>query len=265
MPIAIAEASFLTLLGWVSAFYVVLTVSNLLFGFAMERILWKWRRIFDVPLAPGQYRFELIGNLVFLAIAIPCSTLVLASHGIRFGAPSLGRQIGTFLAMMLGFQVFYYALHRGMHHRSLIRFHRWHHRSHVTTPLSGQSMSPVEALGWMVGYLGLPLLFSLITPIGFWGYVGYLAFNITGNIVGHANVEPKLIRAGIWQSSAFGSNAFMYHALHHARWTGHFGFQASTMDRLFGTEWPDWPVLFRRITDGKPLTSLKERGDDSSK
>lgn len=262
MPDFLARASYPELLLWVSIFFVGQTLLNVPFGFVLERLLPR-RRIFDVPLAEGQIRFELLGNLVFLAVAITSFFLVLSANVIRFGTPTWQRNAITFFAMMMGFQVFYYGLHRAMHHRSLIRFHRYHHRSHVTTPLSGQSMSFVEASGWMLGYAGMPLLFSLVTPIGFWGWVAYLAFNITGNIVGHANVEPKLIAAGVWWSSALNANAFMYHSLHHARWTGHYGFQASMMDRIFGTEWKDWPSLFRRIIQGKPMKSLKERGDDS--
>jgi hypothetical protein len=40
----------------------------------------------------------------------------------------------------VGFQAFYWTLHRAML-QHLLFVHRWHHRSRVTTPLSGQSMS----------------------------------------------------------------------------------------------------------------------------
>ena len=35
------------------------------------------------------------------------------------------------------------------------------------------------------------------------------------------------------------------------------------MDRLFGTEWKDWPVLLQRVMDGQPMKSLKERANPS--
>ena len=56
------------------------------------------------------------------------------------------------------------------------------------------------------------------------------------------------------------SNTLVYHALHHARWAGHYGFAAALMDRIGGTEWPDWLALHERIDKGQPLTSLRERG-----
>lgn len=227
-------------------------------GFVLERLLPR-RKIFDVPLFSGQYRFELLGNLVFLAILTAALTAALHTGVVRLGPDSLMRSGLSFLALMFGFQTYYRGLHRAMHTRALVRFHRWHHRSHVTTPLTGQSMSAVEACAWMLGYVGLAWAFSQLVPLGFWGWIGYLAFNMLGNIVGHSNVEPTL-RAGATRAASTLANPYVYHALHHARWTGHYSFQAALMDRLRGTEWDDWPALYERIVFGNPLKSLKERG-----
>ncbi len=241
--------------------FLAMTLTAAAFGFALERLL-PQRKVFAVPLFPGQYRFELLGNAIFLAVMTVAFTAALRLDVIRFG-PSSGLRNGlTFAAMLVGFQVYYWFLHRAMHTRSLVRFHRWHHRSQVTTPLTGQSVSLVEAIGWAVGYIGLPWLFSLVVPVGFWGWVGYMAFNVNGNVVGHANVEPTA-RPAATRGATWFANAFVYHALHHARWNGHYAFQAAFMDRVMGTEWGDWPALYDRITAGHPLQSLKERGDDA--
>lgn len=244
---------------FIVALWVVATVVASSIGFGMERAL-KARKIFDVPLFEGQYRFELMGNAVFIAIVTSAITLALKLGVIRFGAAGWAAGVATFGAMLVGFQVFYWFLHRAMHAPSLLFLHRWHHRSQVTTPLTGQSVSPGEALGWAVGFVGLPWVFSLITPLSFWGWVGYLAFNTFGNIVGHSNVEPTAPIAATRAATWF-ANAFVYHSLHHARWNGHYSFQAAFMDRLFGTEWKDWPALYARIIAGKPLASLKEHAD----
>lgn len=237
--------------------FVGLSLVSVAIGFAAERLLQE-RRIFDVPLKRGQYRHELVGNLVFLTVAVPSVTLVLHFELAHFASDSLLSGLLTFGALYLAFQFYYYWLHRALHTRPLIRFHAWHHVSQVTTPLSGQSMSAVEALAWMVGYAGLPVLMSQLVPISAAGWAAYLAYNVFGNIVGHANVEPmspKLIQR--WTS--LGTNAWVFHALHHGRWTGHYSFGTAMMDRLHGTEWSDWPALQARIVGGEPLTSLRER------
>ena len=232
-----------------------LTVLAVSAGFAAERVL-RHKRIFAVPLAKGQIRFELIGNAVFIVIASVAFTAALRAEIVRVGPPSLARDAATFFALLVGFQLFYWTLHRMMHTRPLLFLHRWHHRSRVTTPLSGQSMSAGEAALWMLGYVGLPLVFSLVVPIGFRGWIGYIAFNAFGNIVGHANVEPTAERAATPAAALF-ANPFIYHALHHARWTVNYAFMARGMDRLFGTEAPDWPELYARVSAGKPLTRLR--------
>ena len=63
------------------------------------------------------------------------------------------------------------------------------------------------------------------------------------------------------RSATLFANVFLYHSLHHARWNGHYSFQAALMDRIMGTEWGDWHALYERVASGRPLTSLKERGD----
>jgi lathosterol oxidase len=263
MPEALREVSLPVLAGYVAAFFVLLTIGNVLLGFAAERAMPK-RKIFDVPLAKGQLGFELVGNVVFLAVTIVSFTAALASGAVRFGEDTWLRSAGTFFALMFGFQIFYYFLHRAMHARPLRWMHEWHHRSQVTTALSAQSMSVYEALAWMLGYVGLPIAMSLVAPIGFWGYVAYMVFNVSGNIVGHANVELGSPASGSRAASLF-ANPWIYHALHHARWTGHYSFQAALMDRLGGTEFSDWPALFERVRAGRPLESLKVRGDERAR
>jgi lathosterol oxidase len=259
MATALQSATFGELLLWVAAFFVGASGLSLAIGFTLERAL-PGRRIWALPLDPGQLRHELIGNCIFISIAVVTFVGVLGGRVLVFGPESLVRGALTFGALSFGFQAFYYGLHRAMHRRSLVRFHRWHHASRVTTPLSGQSMSWVEALGWMLGYLGLPLLFSWIVPISATGWVSYVAFNVFGNIVGHANVELEPHNSSLrWKAML--TNALVFHALHHARWNGHYGFAAALMDRLFRTEWPDWLQLHQRVTTGKPLTDLRQRVD----
>jgi sterol desaturase/sphingolipid hydroxylase (fatty acid hydroxylase superfamily) len=253
--------SFLALLPLIASVWTALILVSVAAGYATEAAM-KERRVWALPLDAGQLRHEVIGNAVFLAIAIVTTTLFLARGWIRFSTPdaaTTGRMVATFWGMWFGFQAYYYAAHRLMHRRELVRMHRWHHRSRVTTPLTGHSMSWAEALVWMVGYFGLPALVSVFVPLSFSGWLSYLVFNVFGNLVGHANVETVGPSRILWWRSTFGA-VFTFHSLHHARWTGHYGFASTWADRLFKTEWNDWLDLHARVWRGEALTSFKQRG-----
>lgn len=248
--------SFASCLMYVTAFTLGCTATGLGVGYALER--YTTRRVWALPLPDGQVAHELRGNLYFLAVVVPACAGVWWAGWVNI-ASGTAREVLTFFGFFLAFQGYYYALHRLLHTPRLVRFHRWHHESRVTTPLSGQSVSLVEAVGWAIGYAGLPVLMSLATPLGFWGIVAYLAFNIIGNIAGHANAEVVPPSKWLWYRSTVGT-VFTYHALHHARWTGHYGFASTWADRIFATEWPDWIRLHEKVWRGSPMTSLKERG-----
>ncbi|MGB1278044.1 MAG: hypothetical protein ACPG77_20025, partial [Nannocystaceae bacterium] len=90
------------------------------------------------------------------------------------------------------------------------------------------------------------------------GWVLYIAYNVNGNIIGHSNVEfhNPLSRVRLF---SFFLPPVIYHALHHARWTGHYGFASTGLDGLLGTEFDDWKAVSRRVAGGEPLTDLKQR------
>jgi len=245
------------LLATVAVFFLGLTLVGTSVGFLLERLL-RPRRVWAVPLDPGQYRFELAGNVRFLSVQIIAFVVVLDLGIIRFDTSGFASAWASFAAAYVGFQVYYYALHRLLHQRRWVRFHRWHHRSRVTTPLTGQSMSVVETIGWAVGYLLVPALWSWVMPFSALGWVLYITYNVAGNIIGHVNVEFHN-PFGRSRAVSVVQPPVIYHALHHARWTGHYGFASTGLDGLFGTEFDDWRAVARRVDGGEPLTSLKQR------
>jgi sterol desaturase/sphingolipid hydroxylase (fatty acid hydroxylase superfamily) len=78
------------------------------------------------------------------------------------------------------------------------------------------------------------------------------------NSYSHANFEmksPKFLRAA---GTVLTSTT--YHSLHHSRYTGNYGLGTRFLDKLFGTEWPDYEAIYTRVTSaGEPLTRLRER------
>lgn len=254
----VSQASFPEL---AAAFSAALLALNLLWSgvaIACERAFACYR-IWQIDLAPGQVRREIVANLRFdVVVGVFCAALV-ASGQVRLGATGAAAGGLTFGACWLAFEVYYWALHRALHTRPLYRFHRWHHESRVTTPFTGVSTSTVEALGWAIGFALAPVLLSFATPVSLTGWALYFVYNYSGNIVGHVNAEPfpKLLsrRASSWLM-----HPITYHALHHARFVNHYSFGSSFMDRLLGTEWSDWPALHQRVRDRRPMTKLAQRG-----
>lgn len=246
------------LCGGVTFGLIVLCVAA---GFALENWLGSSRRIFDLPRAEGQLRWELIGNMRFIVMA------AFSFAGLLWVVPLAEESVLgvglTFFFCWFGFEVYYWGLHRLMHTKPFYRFHRYHHDSRVTSPLTGYSMSTVESLGWLVGLIGVPLLMSLVAPISLIGFFAYHAFyQVTGNVVGHANVDP-FPAAAEKRANSWISHPIVYHSLHHARFVNHYAFGATFMDRIMGTEWSDWPELHARVISGTPLRKLSERGTRS--
>jgi sterol desaturase/sphingolipid hydroxylase (fatty acid hydroxylase superfamily) len=251
-------------LGWLDAAGAVflltgsLTAFSLVTGFALERAAVKrGQKVYAVALRPGQLAHEALGTALFHGVFVPIATVVVVRGGIRFSDGWLANVLG-YVCGWYGFMSLYYFAHRLMHTRRLRWMHHWHHRSHVTTPLTGISMHPVEALLWTALLLGPSVLLSSLGLLGFYGWLLFFVMFWTGNIVGHANAEIFGLRVTRWMSILF-SNPISYHSLHHARYDRHYGFATALMDRLFGTEWNDWAQVHERALHNQPLKSLSER------
>jgi sterol desaturase/sphingolipid hydroxylase (fatty acid hydroxylase superfamily) len=246
------------------AVFGVLTAIATGIAVVLEARLGDRRRIFAVPRDEGQLRRELIGTLRFLVMAAFAFAALLRI--VPIGEDSTRSVITTFLVCWLGFEIYYWGLHRLMHTPTFYRFHRYHHDSKVTSPLTGYSMSSAESAGWLLGLVGIPLALGVFfTPISLLGLLAYHAlYQIAGNVIGHANVdffpEAAARRAASWIS-----HPTLYHSLHHARFNNHYSFGSSFMDRLLGTEWADWPELHGRVVRGTPLRKLTEQGSGSAK
>ena len=227
-------------------------------GFLLERTLADSKRVWDLPLAEGQYRWEWIGNIRFVIMAAFVFAGLLSV--VPFAEETLANIAITFGACWFFFEVYYWGLHRLMHLKPFYRFHRYHHDSRVTTPLTGYSMSTVESAGWLLGLAGIPYLLGLVTPVSLVGLLLYhTLYQIPGNVIGHANMDFFPSAAGK-RISSWTSHPIVYHALHHARFNNHYSFGSSFMDRLLGTEWADWPELHARVIAGHPMRKLSTRG-----
>lgn len=257
--------SFIHLVALCGAFFGAMIAGASLAGFGIERLLGEKRRIYELPLADGQLRWEIVGNVRFVFMAaVSFGWLLYVVPTVPAGQESFGEIAFTFATCWFGFEVYYWGLHRAMHTKRFFRFHRLHHDSRVTSPLTGYSMSTTESLGWLVGLVGVPLLVSFATPMSIVGFFLYhTLYQIPGNVVGHVNADffpaSAHSRLGSWIS-----HPVTYHSLHHARFNNHYSFGSTFMDRILGTEWADWPSLHAQVIGGQPMRKLAERGDAPS-
>lgn len=254
----VSQASFPVLAAALSAALVALNLFWSGVGVLCERAFRRYR-VWALELRPGQLRWEILANLRFDVVVGVFTAALLSLGWVRTGPSGSASATLSFAACWIGFEVYYWCLHRAMHTRALYRFHRWHHESRVTTPFTGVSTSSVEALGWAVGFGLGPVLLSFFVPVSLGGWALYFVYNYSGNIVGHVNADffPGAMGRRAWSWMV---HPITYHALHHARFVNHYGFGSSFMDRLLGTEWEDWPALHARVRAGEPMTRLGERG-----
>jgi sterol desaturase/sphingolipid hydroxylase (fatty acid hydroxylase superfamily) len=158
--------------------------------------------------------------------------------------------IGIVLLWLVGGLVFndlwFYSVHRLMHHPNLYRYvHALHHKSVDVSPFSSYSFHVVEAivLGlWMVPaaiFLPIPMI-----TIGVLQVIG-----LANNVMSHLGYEflPKwILKVPLLRMT----NSATFHSLHHTRLKGNFGLHSRVWDRLFGTEVSDYEAVFLQRGEG---------------
>ena len=81
------------------------------------------------------------------------------------------------------------------------------------------------------------------------------------NVLGHSNLEvfPARFTQSPWGRWLITPT---YHALHHARYRGHYGLFTQCLDRAFETVWPDYERVQQRAAsarDSRRCTNGSER------
>jgi sterol desaturase/sphingolipid hydroxylase (fatty acid hydroxylase superfamily) len=218
----------------------------------------RGRRVFRIALPDGQIRSELIAAIPVLMLdAVAVTALVYASLLTPVPA-TWGNTIVTFMLMFVLFEIWFYVTHRAMHTRALFFIHRQHHVAQVTDPMTSLSFSLLERLVLLTGALGAAIMLSWTIGISVAGLAAYGLANYALNVLGHSNVEVfpgwfARSRLGRWLVTP------TYHALHHARYRGHYGLFTSVLDRMFGSVYPDYELLQDRASVGEGLTRQGER------
>lgn len=215
-------------------------------------------RIYRLPYGRDQLRRELVPALLVVLVdwALIVSFRTTLLH--RMYPPSLFRAALTFAWMFVTFEVWFYLVHRLLHLRALYFLHAQHHIAHVTDPLTSLSFSIPERVFLIGGALGILGLGTFFLPLTLSGAVLYLLLNYALNVYGHSNTEWM---PAWFVRSALGRVFFTttFHAMHHARYEGHYGLFTVVLDRLLGTAFSDYEAVHALARNGSGLSRLGER------
>lgn len=215
------------------------------------------RRVYRVRYDREQLREELLASWVIPVDGI-AFVACLAWGLLRPAPPTLGASLLTFVVLFVFFEIWFYGTHRLMHTRALWPIHEPHHRSKVTCSLSGLRFSLAEKLVLTLGSVGFAAALSWILPVTLPGLLAFFVVYYSESILGHSNVEimpARLVRSPLGR--VVGSTTF--HAMHHARFGGHYGLTTPALDYLFGTVFPDYPEVQEQAARGEGLERLTER------
>lgn len=145
----------------------------------------------------------------------------------------------SFIAVLLLQDAYFYFIHRIAHHRSLFKWvHHGHHRSIEPTPWTSFAFDLPEAIIQAVFFIGIvfivPLhfitLISALLTMSVWAVINHLGFELfPASFPGHW-LGKWLIGPG-------------HHAIHHRKYTMHYGLYFTFWDKLLGTQDPTYQTL----------------------
>ena len=256
----LTHSTFLVFFFRMTAFFGVRSVIVVAIGFALIRFsTWgRERRIYKMKYG----RRQLSREALTMAMIIPYYSFLISIatyfQFIKFVPFTLLGTIQTFAASFIWNEIWFYGLHRLLHHPRLMFIHRHHHRSPVASPLSTASFSFTEQTFQVVSALFWPAVSSHFLPWTFEGLTLYSVFSVTVNLLGHSNFEVYPAgfadsKIGRWFSTP------TYHSLHHGRIRGHYGLLTTIPDRIFGTYFEDYARVQTRAAEGNGLIRASER------
>ena len=150
--------------------------------------------------------------------------------------------LGAFVGLILFNDLWFYGVHRLLHHPRLYKhIHAVHHRSVDVNPFSSYSFHVIEALlltGWL-----LPAL--LVVPLPLPALMAAQVAGLANNLMAHLGYE-LLPRGWLRLPVLSWSNSATFHSLHHNFFKGNYGLFTRLWDRLFGTELPGYEEAFAR-------------------
>jgi Delta7-sterol 5-desaturase len=190
------------------------------------------RRVPDAAVRSAERRFTCASLAVWLLAG--AATTVLAMRGdlsVGLGAPHPGTILVEVVLVVLGFEAYFYGVHRLLHTRTLFRsIHSVHHRSKTPRMLSALSLHPIEAL-LIAGFLPAAMVAAELHVASIAISSLYLSVSIA---LAHCGYE--LFPRGFSRVPVLGWYVTpLVHDAHHSRVDVNYGATLNLFDRLLGT------------------------------
>jgi len=136
------------------------------------------------------------------------------------------------LGLLLFHDLYFYVIHRSMHHPLLYqRFHEVHHRSLSPTPWAAFSFHPLEA----VVESGVVTLMVFLFPIHVSELVAFQVISLLMNIYGHLGYDFATREYHESHRILRWFNTTRSHQHHHRRFNTNYGLYTLLWDRILGT------------------------------
>lgn len=241
---------------WIWAFLISGLITGIVTGF------FKARKI-----QPNGFKWKIFGlEIVVAVVTIMISGPILGygnswlrAHGYityNHGPASWWVIALEYAAYFIGFDTYFYWLHRWMHKEPIYSWvHKLHHKSTSPNVLTTLSVNPLESVingGFMPIFLSIvsihPASLALMGPttiiMGFYVHAGYEFF-------------PRWWNKS-WLTKWFITTTF--HDQHHKYFTANFGGYTTVWDRLCGTMRPKFEHDFENPKARKLAQQAKETG-----
>lgn len=246
--IAAFFAGFDPITWWIAAFVVGGLAGGIFTGYLAAR-----------KIQPNGFKWKHFRREVFWAVInVSISGAILGTGSkwlqdagiIRLDAgPAVAWVIAAqYVLYFIGFDTWFYWLHRGMHIEPWYKWiHKLHHGSLSTNPMTSLSVSPIESLingGWVIVFL---LLMTAVWPVN----EATMAFITPTNIIMGFYVHSGFEFLPRWWNKSWASKWFIsatFHDQHHRYFKGNYGGYTTVWDRLCGTVRPNFEPDFEKVT-----------------
>lgn len=250
---------------WIAAFAIGGLLAGIYSGYFAARKIqpngFKWKHF-------RREVFWAVINVAFSATVLGFGSKWLQEAGfIQLNAAPASPWIiaAQYALYFIGFDTWFYWLHRGMHIEPWYKWiHKLHHGSLSTNPMTTLSVSPIESLvngGWVPVFL---VLMTMVWPV----HEGAMALITPTNIIMGFYVHSGFEFFPRWWNKSWATKWFItatFHDQHHRYFKGNYGGYTTVWDRICGTVRPTFEADFEKVTTRpiRPARPEAQQGADA--